>query len=74
MSTEGERLRYFRRRSGLSQADLSHSSGIGQDTISSIETGKHEPRPSTLRKLSTALGVEVWEFFQSEARGNGDAA
>ena len=56
-------LRELRRRKGLSQKDLAVASGVGQDTISGIESGRHEPRPSTLRKLADTLGVEVADFF-----------
>ena len=57
-------LRELRRRKGLSQKDLAGKSGVGQDTISGIEAGRHEPRPSTLRKLADALGVEVEDLFR----------
>jgi transcriptional regulator with XRE-family HTH domain len=58
-----EALRNLRRSKGLSQKDLAVASGVGQDTISGIESGRHEPRPSTLRKLANALDVEVADFF-----------
>ena len=58
-----EALKELRRRKGLSQKDLAEVSGIGQDTISGIESGRHEARPSTLRKLAEALDVEVADFF-----------
>jgi len=44
--------------------DLSKQAGVGQDTISTIEAGNHEPRPSTLRKLARAFGVEVADLFR----------
>lgn len=56
-------VKKLRLKKGWSQKDLSERSGVGQDTISGVESGKHEPRPSTLRKLASALGVEVAEFF-----------
>ena len=62
-----EILREFRRRRGWSQKDLADSSGVGQDTISGIESGRHEPRPSTLRKIAEALEVEVVDFFTEPA-------
>lgn len=63
-----ETLRELRRRRGLSQKDLAKKSGIGQDSISGIESGRHEARPSTLRRLAEALGVEVEDLFrESEA-------
>jgi len=60
----GERLKEERLRSGWSQKDLAQESGTNVDTISGIETGQHEPRPSTLRKLAKALEIEVRELFE----------
>ncbi len=56
-------VRELRRRKGWSQQELADASGVGQDTISSLELGRHEPRPSTLRKIAGALGVEVADLF-----------
>ena len=61
-------VKEIRRRKGWSQKDLAEESGVGQDTISGIESGRHEPRPSTLRKLADALDVEVAEFFEESGR------
>jgi transcriptional regulator with XRE-family HTH domain len=60
-------VKEIRRRKGWSQKDLAEESGVGQDTISGIESGRHEPRPSTLRKLADALDVEVADFFKEPA-------
>jgi transcriptional regulator with XRE-family HTH domain len=60
-------VKEIRRRKGWSQKDLAEESGVGQDTISGIESGRHEPRPSTLRKLANALDVEVADFFREPA-------
>jgi transcriptional regulator with XRE-family HTH domain len=60
-------LKEYRRQKGLSQKDLADASGVGQDTISGIESGRHEPRPSTLRKLAEALDVQVADFFREPA-------
>jgi transcriptional regulator with XRE-family HTH domain len=57
-------LREIRLRRGLSQADLSAVTGVAEFTISEIESGKRaNPRPSTLRKLAQALGVEVTDLY-----------
>jgi transcriptional regulator with XRE-family HTH domain len=66
-------LREFRRQKGWSQKDLADASGVGQDTISGIERGQHEPRPSTLRKLAEALNVEVSDFFREPALPKAEA-
>ena len=60
-------VKEIRRRKGWSQKNLAEESGVGQDTISGIESGRHEPRPSTLRKLADALDVEVADFFREPA-------
>jgi len=60
----GERLKEERLRNGWSQKDLAGESKTNVDTISGIETGQHEPRPSTLRKLARALGIEVRDLFE----------
>ena len=59
-----ENIRRMRREKGLSQQELAELAGVGQDSISAIETGKHEPHPRTLRKLAQALDVEVADFFK----------
>ncbi len=60
-------VKELRRRKGWNQRDLAKASGVGQDTISSLESGRHEPRPSTLRKIAGALGVEIEELFEEAA-------
>jgi transcriptional regulator with XRE-family HTH domain len=62
-----ESVRRMRREKGLSQQELAVLAGVGQDSISAIETGKHEPHPRTLRKLANALDVEVADFFREPA-------
>jgi transcriptional regulator with XRE-family HTH domain len=58
-----ESLKELRRRKGWNQRDLAKAAGIGQDTVSSVESGRQEPRPSTLKKLARALGVEIAELY-----------
>jgi transcriptional regulator with XRE-family HTH domain len=61
-------LREIRLRRGLSQADLTAVTGVAEFTISEIESGKRaNPRPSTLRKLAQALGVEVADLYGEPA-------
>jgi transcriptional regulator with XRE-family HTH domain len=70
----GQRLKEERRRKGWSQRDLARETGVNADTISGIETGQHEPRPSTLRRLAEGLGIEVADFFQEPVRPKVSAA
>jgi transcriptional regulator with XRE-family HTH domain len=59
-----EALRRLRKRKGLTQQELAKHAGVSQYTITEIETGRRDPRPSTLRKLANALDVEVADLFQ----------
>ena len=44
-----------RRAAGLSQVELAARSGVRQETISRIETGKHTVTASVMKKLEQAL-------------------
>jgi transcriptional regulator with XRE-family HTH domain len=70
VTTVGERLKEERLLRGWSQRDLAREAGTTAETISSIETGQHEPRPSTLRKLAEGLGVEVRDLFIEPVKGS----
>jgi transcriptional regulator with XRE-family HTH domain len=56
------RLKEVREGHFLSQADLSHESGIGKATIARIETGKQLPHLGTVRRLAKALQVDPREI------------
>ena len=75
MPTIGERLREARRRKVWTQEDLARESGVPVVTISRIENDRqeHQPRPSTIRRLAGALGVEpAWLLLGDD--GDGKAA
>jgi transcriptional regulator with XRE-family HTH domain len=59
------RLLEWRRRRGLSQAELSELSGVARDAISKYEGLKREAQPGSARRLAEALGVEVEELLYS---------
>jgi transcriptional regulator with XRE-family HTH domain len=61
---DGERLRRIRKERLLTQVELSKRTGVAQDSISSLETGKREAHPGTIRKLAEALGVEPTELLK----------
>ena len=61
----GERIREEREKRGWTQGDLSKHSGTNRDTISGVESGRHRPRPSTLRKIAGAFGLEVRDLFEA---------
>lgn len=53
----------LRHASGLTQEQLAERSGLSQQYISGLESGKRNPTVVTLFELATALGAEVVEFF-----------
>ncbi len=67
MQTIATRLRGVRQRRVWSQEDLAAAAGVPVVTISRIENGHAQPRPSTIRKLAGALNVDPgWLLFGDE--------
>jgi XRE family transcriptional regulator, regulator of sulfur utilization len=60
----GENVRELRTLSALTQEELADSAGITATALSRIERNEAEPRPSTIRKLAAALGVEPRELIR----------
>jgi transcriptional regulator with XRE-family HTH domain len=65
----GNNVRQLRTLAALTQEELAGRAGITATALSRIERDEAEPRPSTLRKLATALGVEPYELI----KGSNDA-
>jgi transcriptional regulator with XRE-family HTH domain len=63
-----ETVKRIRTMRGMNQVDLARASGVAQNTISEIETGRREARPGTLAKLAKALNVEIADFFEEVER------
>ncbi len=59
----GQQLKDMRVRRAMSQDDLAEKAGVGLNTVNRLERNRTEPRPSTLRKLSQALGVDPAELI-----------
>jgi DNA-binding Xre family transcriptional regulator len=62
----GGRLKRLRRQQALGQQDLERMTGVTQSTISRLETNERPARPSTIRKLAEALGVEPKELMRGD--------
>ena len=61
-----QKLRDLRRRRVLTLRELEEESGVSYNTIWRIENGYREARPSTIRKLAAALGIEAEELVKIE--------
>ncbi len=60
------RLEHLRTRKPLTQEELAHKAGITRTALARIESGAAEPRPSTVRRLAEALGVEPEQLMEPE--------
>ena len=58
-----QRLKQAREEARLSQLELSYKSGVSQNMITYIETGKSSPTLSTLLKLTNALNINPADLF-----------
>ncbi|MFI2509977.1 helix-turn-helix domain-containing protein [Streptomyces sp. NPDC018972] len=58
MKALGVRLRGLRAEVGLTGAVLAQRAGVGQPTVSKVETGRMVPSPDVLDRLSRALGLD----------------
>ncbi|MEU7302345.1 helix-turn-helix transcriptional regulator [Streptomyces sp. NPDC007206] len=58
MKALGARLRVFRVQAGLTGAVLAQRAGVGQPTVSKVETGRMVPSLDVLDRLSRALGLD----------------
>lgn len=63
MGDLGSNLRDARKRLGLTQEEVAERSGVHPTEISRIESGKRDPRASTLRRLARALEVRPGELL-----------
>lgn len=60
------RLKYWRRRKGLTQHELAALSGVSNQTIVNIEKYGKDPIISTVRKLSNALNISTEDLFTDD--------
>ncbi|MCA1971623.1 MAG: helix-turn-helix domain-containing protein [Caenispirillum sp.] len=63
LSGEESPLRLWRRHRGLTQQALSEASGVGQDAIAEMESGRKTGTVEAYRALAAALDVSVDELL-----------
>jgi transcriptional regulator with XRE-family HTH domain len=57
------KLKALRKERGWTQPDLAKKAALSPGYIARLETGRHDPKLSTLVKLAKALGVSVMELL-----------
>jgi HTH-type transcriptional regulator, competence development regulator len=67
---DGRRLRQLRLERALTQHDLYQITGMSEDALSRLENERRHARPSTIRRLADALGVEPRELIKREEGSN----
>ncbi len=59
----GMRIRYLRKKKGMSQEDLALESGINKNYLSDVERGSRNPTIVVIEKIATALEVSLSTLF-----------
>ena len=59
----GQRVKFFRKRLGLSQRELAEKSHISVNTIAQLERGIKNPTLGTIMTVCSALGITPTELF-----------
>ncbi len=65
-SKVAERIRTYRERLGMSEADLAAKSGVAEEVVKSVEAGEVLPALGVLTKLSRALGQRLGTFMDDQ--------
>jgi transcriptional regulator with XRE-family HTH domain len=60
----GHEVRSYRKKLGITVADLAAATGMSVGMLSKIENGNISPSLTTLQSLSKALGVPITAFFR----------
>jgi len=59
----GSRIKYLRKKTGITQEKLAEIVGIDAKHISHIETGRSFPKAELIEKFATALNIDYKELF-----------
>ncbi|WP_191980754.1 helix-turn-helix transcriptional regulator [Loigolactobacillus backii] len=57
------RVRYYRRKKGLTQLTLARAIGVSRQTINLIENDKYNPSLDLIIKLAKVLGTDLNSLF-----------
>jgi transcriptional regulator with XRE-family HTH domain len=60
----GANLREARKKQGMSQEQVAEGSGVHATEVSRIESGKRDPRVSTVKRLAKALKVKPGQLLE----------
>ncbi|MFI3250801.1 MAG: helix-turn-helix transcriptional regulator [Eubacteriales bacterium] len=63
--TIGERIAYYRKKSGLTQRKLAELSGVNENSIRKYELDKRNPKYDQVKKLSEAMNISEGYILDS---------
>ena len=70
----GQALRRLRKRRGWTLDEVAAMAGVAKMSISHLERGNKEPRPSTITKIEAGLGWKPGSFYRLAGVSGDDAA
>lgn len=70
----GERIRYLRKRRGLSQEEFSFECNLDRTYVSQVEQGRRNISLQNIKSMADALGVPVAELFVASSDATGGVA
>ena len=62
-------IKHYRKKAGLTQAELAKKCNISKDSVVRYESGHREPRASDIQKLCEVLGVGESELLNGSEDG-----
>lgn len=60
----GRSLRFWRKKTGLKQADIAEKLNISRQAYSNYENGKREPNIQLICDIAQVFGITTDEFFK----------
>lgn len=57
------RIKEYRKKAGLKQADIAEATGVRRETIGNLERGKYNPSLRLAFNISKLLGATIEELF-----------
>jgi transcriptional regulator with XRE-family HTH domain len=70
--TIGQRIKEARKKAGLIQKQLGEKMGVSYQTIAQWETGRRNPKGSTLAKIAAAIGMDSFALGAKWIETNAD--
>ncbi|MFY9381877.1 MAG: helix-turn-helix transcriptional regulator [Eubacteriales bacterium] len=62
----GTRIKELRKERALSQEDLAYLAGLDRTYITSVENGKRNISIVNIDKISNAMNIDLYHFFNSK--------